>query len=82
MTTQLKELLAMPIVGNADSDMPALKLADQIITNRKFPMEDRIRAMQRLDEITGEDDGKVIDEGSIERYTICVETDDWSEYDG
>jgi|HubBroStandDraft_2_1064218.scaffolds.fasta_scaffold361242_2 hypothetical protein len=54
--TKIQQLEAMPIYGNAFHDQPLFTLAHAIAIDVLEPMENRIRALRKIDEAMGEED--------------------------
>jgi len=53
MTSKIEHLRAMPIYGNAHDDRQLLNLAHEIAIDDARPSDERIEALQRMDEAMG-----------------------------
>lgn len=71
MDPLLRELLDMPIIGNAHDDRPLFDLADRIVMRRTSPMSHKIAALRKIDQAMGVEP-KPICEGDVEEYeSLC-----------
>jgi len=66
MQPRTLKLIAMPVVGNAHSDRPVWDAAHEVVADESAPMADRVAAMAKMNELTGEDDP--CDESAIADY--------------
>jgi len=62
----IKQVEALPIVGNAHNDQHIFNACDSII-NGDYPMDDKIRAIRKIDQTIGESSGELT-EKDVEDY--------------
>lgn len=64
----IEEIQAMPIIGDAYHDGPLLQACHDFIADDSNAMEDKIKAIEKIDETMGEKSEKPITEKDVNSY--------------
>ncbi len=75
--SELEQILNHPIRGNAWQDMKLMNRIHEFVMDSRNAMEDKIRALGRLDEVMGETD-KPVTQSDVEEYIQFHQEEDAS----